>query len=99
MIYAQEDKPWQLLTNFEIEQELFTLKHLCEDPEFYKDWAIIFFGEETEYLNDDASTETIEALYQGKILTEKMVYTIVSGVQDWLFLEEELNRIPYRFDF
>ena len=49
--------------------------------------------------NDDASTETIEALYQGKILTEKMVYTIVSGVQDWLFLEEELNRIPYRFDF
>ena len=99
VIYAQEDKPWQLLTNFEIEQELFTLKHLCEDPEFYKDWATIFFGEETEYLNDDASTETIEALYQGKILTEKMVYTIVSGVQDWLFLEEELNRIPYRFDF
>ena len=64
-----------------------------------KDWATIFFGEETEYLNDDASTETIEALYQGKVLSEAMVYTIVGSVQDWLFLEEELNHIPYRFDF
>ena len=95
VICAQEDKPWQLITQFEI----FTLKHLSTDPEFYKDWATIFFGEETEYLNDNASIETIEALYQGKVLTEAMVYTIVSSVQDWLFLEEEFNHMPYRFDF
>jgi len=99
VICAQEDKPWQLITQFEIENEIFTLKHLSTDPEFYKDWATIFFGEETEYLNDNASIETIEALYQGKVLTEAMVYTIVSSVQDWLFLEEEFNHMPYRFDF
>ena len=84
VICAQEDKPWQLITQFEIEEEIFTLKHLCADA---------------EYLNDGASTETIEALYQGKVLSEAMVYTIVRSVQDWLFLEEELNHIPYRFDF
>ena len=88
VICAQEDKPWQLITQFEIEDEIFTLKHLSTDPEFYKD-----------YLNDNASIETIEALYQGKVLTEAMVYTIVSSVQDWLFLEEEFNHMPYRFDF
>ena len=99
VICAQEDKPWQLITQFEIEDEIFTLKHLSTDPEFYRDWATIFFGEETEYLNDNASIETIEALYQGKVLTEAMVYTIVSSVQDWLFLEEEFNHMPYRFDF
>ena len=99
VICAQEDKPWQLITQFEIEDEIFTLKHLSTNPEFYKDWATIFFGEETEYLNDNASIETIEALYQGKVLTEAMVYTIVSSVQDWLFLEEEFNHMPYRFDF
>lgn len=99
VICAQEDKPWQLITQFEIEDEIFTLKHLSTDPEFYKDWATIFFGEETEYLNDKASSETIEKLYKGEVLTEKMVYSIVSNVQDWLFLEEEFNHMPYRFDF
>ena len=99
VIYAQENKPWELIWQFETEQEIFTLKHLSADPEFYKDWATIFFGEETEYLNDEASLETIEKLYKGEVLTEKMVYSIVSNVQDWLFLEEEFNHMPYRFDF
>ena len=99
VIYAQENKPWELIWQFETEQEIFTLKHLSTDPEFYKDWATIFFGEETEYLNDEASLETIEKLYKGEVLTEKMVYSIVSNVQDWLFLEEEFNHMPYRFDF
>ena len=99
VICAQEDKPWQLITQFEIEDEIFTLRHLSINPEFYKDWATIFFGEETEYLNDEASLETIEKLYKGEVLTEKMVYSIVSNVQDWLFLEEEFNHMPYRFDF
>jgi len=99
VIYAQGDAPWQLITQFEIEEEIFTLKHLTSDPEFYKDWATIFFGDETEYLNDNASTDTIAQLYEGKVLTEKMVYSIVNNIPDWLFLENELNHLPYRFDF
>ena len=98
-IYVLENEPWKLITQFEIEDEVSTLKHLSIDPEFYKDWASIFFGEETEYLNEQADINTILQLYQGEVLTEKMVYSIVKNVPDWLFLEEELNKIPYRYNF
>ncbi|CEN47650.1 conserved hypothetical protein [Capnocytophaga canimorsus] len=45
------------------------------------------------------SEKTISDIYQGKVLTESMVFTIVSEVHDWVDLEDELDEIPYRFDF
>mgnify|MGYP007083763963 CR=1 FL=1 len=32
-IYALENEPWKLITQFEIEDEVSTLKHLSIDPE------------------------------------------------------------------
>ena len=72
---------------------------MTAEADFYKDWATIFFGEESEFLNDDADAYTITEIYNGKVLTEQMVLSLVSKVEDWLFLENELSNMPYRFDF
>jgi hypothetical protein len=99
VFYALEKQNWQMETNFETEEEVFTLGHLTAEADFYKDWATIFFGEESEFLNDDADAYTITEIYNGKVLTEQMVLSLVSKVEDWLFLENELSNMPYRFDF
>ena len=58
-----------------------------------------------EYLGDEGflqevmSEQTITDLYEGKVLTEEMVYSIVTEVHDWVDLETELNEMPYRFSF
>jgi hypothetical protein len=45
------------------------------------------------------SEQTISDIYAGKVLTEEMVYSLVTEVYDWVDLETELNEIPYRFSF
>jgi len=55
------------------------------------------------YLLHEAVSFGIEKLhtdlYEGKVLTEEMVYSIVTEVHDWVDLETELNEMPYRFSF
>lgn len=98
VIYSLNDSQWKIENNFEIDDEIYNLQHFIYDAEFYKEWAYSFFGEET-YLKEDADIQTIQDLYAGKVLTEKMVLSVVEKVEDWLDLEEALNQMPYRFDF
>lgn len=51
------------------------------------------------FLQEVMSEQTITDLYEGKVLTEEMVYSIVTEVHDWVDLETELNEMPYRFSF
>lgn len=98
VIYSLDDK-WEAENNFEInEEDTLNFQHIIYDAEFYKEWAISFFGDET-YLKEDADLQTIIDLYEGKVLTEQMVLSLVDKVEDWLDLEEALDEMPYRFDF
>ena len=48
------------------------------------------------------SEQTITDIYEGKVLTEEMVYSIVTEVHDWVDLETELNEnafIAFRFNY
>lgn len=98
VIYSTNDAPWVYEENFELEDEIFNFQHLIYDAEFYKDWVTNFFAEDT-FLKEDVDLQTIEDLYEGKVLTEKMVLSVVDKVADWLDLEEALNEMPYRFNF
>lgn len=99
VIYSLGNDAWKCEHNFEIaDDEIFSFQHIIYDAEFYKEWAIGFFADET-YLKEDADIQTIEELYAGKVLTEKMVLSIVDKIEDWLDLEDALNEMPYRFDF
>ena len=68
------------------------------NPAVYKEWAQAYLGEEA-YLQETMSEQTISDIYAGKVLTEEMVYSLVTEVYDWVDLETELNEIPYRFSF
>lgn len=96
--YSLNDAPWVYEENFEIEETIHNLQHLLPNPEIYKNWADDFFGDETYFL-PDANLNTIADIYNGKILSEEMVLSVVEQVDDWSDLERALNEIPYRFDF
>lgn len=98
VIFSKENENWQLIENFSTEEIIHNFEHLNTNAEFYKEWALDFFGDETFFL-PDADLQTIESIYQGKVLTEKMVLSIVEDVEDWSDLEHALNDMPYRFDF
>ena len=83
---------------FNFDEEINKFEQLSTDPELYKEWAIEFFDGETN-LREDMKEETISQIYEGKTLTEEMVFDIVTDIEDWMDLEEELEKIPYRFDF
>lgn len=98
VIYCLNNDTWIYQENFEIEDDVNNLEHLLGNAELYKNWAVNLFADDT-YLNQDMDIECIENLYQGKVLTEEMVLSIVEKVDDWMDLEDALNKIPYRFDF
>lgn len=98
IIYSLGNDTWEYVENFEINEEINNFDHLLGDAKFYREWAISLFSDDT-YLKNNMSLETINNLYQGKILTEDMVLSIVEKIDDWMDLEEALNKIPYRFDF
>ena len=60
--------------------------------------AVDYLGEDA-YLQEVMDEQTITDIYEGKTLTEEMVYSLVTQVYDWVDLETELNEIPYRFSF
>lgn len=98
VIYTEGDNAWKSQVNFQTEDLIYNLDHLSTDPEFYKEWAIDMFEEDTAIL-EDMNSDTISEIYEGRVLTEQMVLSIVSKVEDWSDLENALNEIPYRFDF
>ncbi|ATA76754.1 conserved hypothetical protein [Capnocytophaga canimorsus] len=98
VIWTLDGVTWQGEENFEIDEKIEKFAQLTTDPKVYKTWAVDFFGDDT-FLKPDMSEKTISDIYQGKVLTESMVFTIVSEVHDWVDLEDELDEIPYRFDF
>ena len=71
---------------------------ITTNPAVYKEWAQAYLGDEA-YLQETMSEQTILDIYAGKVLTEEMVYSLVTEVYDWVDLETELNEIPYRFSF
>lgn len=98
VIWSLDGQTWQCLKNFDTEEYIAKFDEITTDPADYKQWAISFFGDES-FLREDMSEQTISEIYEGKILTEKMVYSLVTEVNDWVDLETELNEIPYRFEF
>lgn len=98
VIWTLKDEPWHYEQHFDFEEKIDKFEQLSTDPKLYKKWAIEFFDGET-YLREDMKEETISDIYEGKMLTEDMVFDIVTEVEDWMDLEEELDKIPYRFDF
>lgn len=98
VIWSLDGETWNCEENFEIEEFISKFDQITTNPTAYKEWAIDFFGEET-FLKEDMSETTITAIYEGQILTESMVHSLVSDVHDWVDLETELNEMPYRFEF
>lgn len=98
VMYVADNK-WHYLENYPLEEEVFNLEHLTQRVDFYKDWACDFFANDTHFLAEKASEKTIAELYEGKVLTEKMVLSLVREVWSWIDLEEALDEMPYRFDF
>lgn len=101
VVYSVNNEPWKYEENFEIEgteEEYHNFNHLQADADFYHDWAMNFFGDET-FLKKDADLQSITNIFEGKTLTENIVLSIVEKVADWTDLEKALNELPYRFDF
>lgn len=98
VIWTTNGLTWHSEENFPITEKIQKFEELSNEPKKYKKWALDFFGDETHIL-PNMSEKTIADLYEGKILTEKMVLSIVSEVTDWVDLETELNEMPYRFEF
>lgn len=98
VIWSLDGKTWQCEQNFEIDEFISKFEHITTDPKTYKQWAISFFADES-FLREDMSEQTISDIYEGKVLTEKMVYSLVTEVHDWVDLETELDEMPYRFEF
>lgn len=97
-IWTLDGVNWEFAVNFQTQENINKFKQLNTNPVLYKEWAVDFFGDET-YLKPDMDEETITAIYEGKILTEDMVFSIVNKVEDWVDLETELDEMPYRFEF
>lgn len=98
VIWSLDGETWKCEENFEIEEFISKFDEITVCPQKYRDWAVDFFGEET-YLREDMSEQTISDIYEGKVLTENMVYSLVTDVHDWVDLETELDEMPYRFEF
>ncbi len=98
MIYSLDGETWQCVENFPVEEHIDKFEHITTSPTKYKEWAVNYMGDEG-FLQEVVSEQTITDLYEGKVLTEEMVYSIVTEVHDWVDLETELNEMPYRFSF
>lgn len=98
VIFSQNGQ-WKIEKNFPIGTPIQNFEHLSGDAEFYKKWATDFWAGETHFLNENADLQIIKQIYQGEVLTEPMVLSLVSQVDDWRDLEEALDEMPYRFDF
>ncbi|MDO5608000.1 MAG: hypothetical protein Q4G08_06045 [Capnocytophaga sp.] len=97
-LWSIDGTTWEFEENFATSEEITKFDELTTDPKKYKRWALDFFGDETN-ISETMSEQTITDLYNGKILTEPMVLSIVSEVLDWVDLETELDEMPYRFEF
>ena len=98
VIYSLDGETWQCVENFPVEEHIDKFEYISTDPMKYKEWAVEYLGDEG-FLQEVMSEQTITDLYEGKVLTEEMVYSIVTEVHDWVDLETELNEMPYRFSF
>lgn len=98
VIWTTKNEPWHYEENFEINDTIDKFEQLTTNAKTYKNWAENFFSDETpirQHIEEDA----IQSIYEGKTLTEDIVFGIVTEVSDWIDLEEELNKIPYHFNF
>jgi len=98
VIYSLDGETWQCVENFPVEEHIDKFEYISTDPMKYKEWAVEYLGDEG-FLQEVMSEQTITDLYEGKVLTEEMVYSLVTEVHDWVDLETELNEMPYRFSF
>ena len=98
VIYSLDGQHWQCEENFAVEEHIEMFNQITADPAKYKEWAVDYLGEDA-YLQEVMDEQTITDIYEGKTLTEEMVYSLVTQVYDWVDLETELNEIPYRFSF
>jgi hypothetical protein len=98
VIYSLDGETWQCVENFPVEEHIDKFEHITTNPAKYKEWAVDYMGDEG-FLQEVMSEQTITDIYEGKVLTEEMVYSIVTEVHDWVDLETELNEMPYRFSF
>ncbi|KHE67977.1 MULTISPECIES: hypothetical protein [Capnocytophaga] len=98
VIYSLDGETWYCIENFAVEEHIDKFDKITTNPAVYKEWAQAYLGEEA-YLQETMSEQTISDIYAGKVLTEEMVYSLVTEVYDWVDLETELNEIPYRFSF
>ena len=92
------DKACLIVPSSSAEDSIDKFEHITTSPTKYKEWAVNYMGDEG-FLQEVMSEQTITDLYEGKVLTEEMVYNIVTEVHDWVDLETELNEMPYRFSF
>lgn len=72
------------------------------NPRTYRDWALegylFYYGNEKQYLKG-IPLKTVTQIYQGKVLTKKMVLLLDEKFTKWKKLEEELKTIGYNYDF
>ena len=98
VIYSLDGETWYCIENFAVEEHIDKFDKITTNPAVYKEWAEDYLGDEA-CLQGTMSEQTISDIYAGKVLTEEMVYSLVTEVYDWVDLETELNEIPYRFSF
>ena len=67
------------------------------NPETYIIWAEEYF--EDYYKEDGICVKTVQKLYNGEILTKKMVLSVVDDFDRWKQLKDDLKEIDYAYDF
>ena len=90
VIYSLDGETWHCIENFAVEEHIDKFDKITTNPAVYKEWAKAYLGEEA-YLQETMSEQTISDIYAGKVLTEEMVYSLVTEVYDWVDLETEPN--------
>ncbi len=97
-VWTTENKDWQTgqIENYNDNSEEM-LSIFDGNPQTYVDWATEYFDE--SIVESGIPLKTVTEIYNGKILTEEMVLTIVEELEDWEQLEDDLNEIGYPYNF
>jgi hypothetical protein len=97
-LWTTELKNWQLgqLENVEDNSEEM-LNIFDGQAQTYVDWATDYFEE--SYKESGIPLDAVTKIYEGQILTRKMVLSVVDELEDWEQLKKDLIEINYPYNF
>jgi hypothetical protein len=67
------------------------------DPQTYINWATDYY--EDGFVVNEHTYKVVSDIYQGNVLTKEMVLSLVTKLEDWDKLKEDLKEIDFPFQF